>query len=261
MRSRRSVVRRRSRACRTEVGTPKNLHPPSDLASPPPYLGRVDNLAHALVGAAIGRAAGRDEIPAAGWIGAVAANAPDWSEPLIGFRFDRGSGSYYSLHRGITHSFLGAAVETVAIGVCVWGIFVALAPRTKPVAIGSLFLLVSLAVASHLYMDWQGSYGLRPLLPWSARWYYGDWVAIADPVYWLVPLITLAWGAERHWRDLIPVVLVGGLVLWLVLSVAGVAPWLRATCVALAAIGFAGWIQHWFGFGARRSAARLGSSS
>ncbi len=260
MRVRRSVVRRRSRACRTEVGTPKNLHHPPDLASPPPYLGRVDNLAHALVGAAIGRAAGGDEIPAAGWIGAVAANAPDWSEPLVGFRFDRGSGAYYSLHRGITHSFLGAAVETVAITLVLWGIFVLLRRRTERRAVDpfALLLLVFLAVASHLYMDWQGSYGLRPFLPWSDRWYYGDWVAIADPVYWLVPLSALAWGAERHWRDLTPVLLIAGIVLWLVLTTKGVAGWLRFTCVALVAIGALGWIRHWFGWDRRRLAAALG---
>ena len=259
MRLRRSVVRLRSRACRTEVATPKNLHHLSDLASPPLYLGRVDNLAHALVGGAIGRVAGRDEIPAAGWIGAVAANAPDWSEPLIGYRFDRGSGAYYSLHRGITHSFLGAAVETVAITLVLWGIFVLLRRRTQRRAIDPLVLalLVFLAVASHLYMDWQGSYGLRPFLPWSGRWYYGDWVAIADPVYWLVPLTALAWGAERHWRDLTPCLLIAGIVLWLVLNTDGVAGWLRITCVALVGIGALGWIRHWFGWNRRRLAAAL----
>jgi membrane-bound metal-dependent hydrolase YbcI (DUF457 family) len=222
------------------------------------YLGRVDNLAHTLVGAALGRSIGGDKIPAAGWIGAVAANAPDWSEPLL-FRFDRSSGAYYTLHRGITHSFIGAAVETVAITLAVWGIFV-LARRRAPQRARQplpLLSLVFLAVASHLYMDWQGSYGLRPFLPWSGRWYYGDWVAIADPVYWLVPLVALAWGAERHWRDLTPIVLVAGIVLWLVLTRDGVATWLRLTCVALVAAGALGWIRHWFGWGRRRRVAAL----
>ncbi len=222
------------------------------------YLGRVDNLAHTLVGAAIGRTIGGEKVPGAGWIGAVAANAPDWAEPLIGFRFNRSDGSYYSLHRGITHSFLGAAVETVAITLVVWGIFVVtrgrLRRRINPLL---LLLVVCFAVASHLYMDWQGSYGLRPFLPWSDRWYYGDWVAIADPVYWLVPLVALAWGAERHWRDLTPIVLVAGIVLWLVLTRDGVATWLRFTCVALVVAGALGWIRHWFGWDWRRRAAML----
>jgi len=222
------------------------------------YLGRVDNLAHTLVGAAIGRSIGGDKIPAAGWIGAVAANAPDWSEPLL-FRLDRPSGAFYTLHRGITHSFIGAAVETVAITVAVWGIFALARRRAPPRALHPLLLLllVFLAVASHLYMDWQGSYGLRPFLPWSGRWYYGDWVAIADPVYWLVPLVALAWGAERHWRDLTPIVLVAGIVLWLVFTRDGVASWLRLTCVVLVEVGVLGWIRHWFGWGRRRHVAVL----
>jgi inner membrane protein len=218
----------------------------------------VDNLAHTLVGAALGRTIGGDKIPAAGWIGAVAANAPDWCEPVL-FRFDRASGAYYALHRGITHSLIGAAVETVAITLAIWGIFVLTRRRAPPRTLHPplLPLLVFLAVASHLYMDWQGSYGLRPFLPWNGRWYYGDWVAIADPVYWLVPLVALAWGAERHWRDLTPIVLIAGIVLWLVLTRDGVATWLRVTCVALVAACALGWIRSWFGWGRRRLIAVL----
>lgn len=217
----------------------------------------MDNLAHALVGAAIGRAAGGDELPAAGWIGAVAANAPDWSEPVIGLRSGRGNGAFYMLHRGITHSFLGAAVETVAITLAVWGIFALARRRAGRRAINRLVLVlvVLLAVLSHLYMDWQGSYGLRPFLPWSGRWYYGDWVAIADPVYWLVALVALAWGAERHWRDLTPFMLIAGIVLWLVLTFDDVATWLRVICVLLVLVGALGWVQTWFGWARRRHAA------
>lgn len=219
----------------------------------------MDNLAHTLVGAVIGRAVAGDKVRAAGWIGAIAANAPDWSEIVIGDLPARGSGAYYALHRGITHSLLGAAVETVAIALVVWGIF-ALADRRwprPPINPIVLTLVVCLAVGSHLYMDWQGSYGLRPFLPWSGRWYYGDWVAIVDPVFWLVPLVALAWGAQRHWRDLTPIALTASLVLWLVLKTDGVALWLRLCSVGLVAVGLTGWIRHWFGWARRRHAAAL----
>jgi len=43
----------------------------------------MDNLAHTLVGAALGRAVADRKAPAAGWIGAIAGNAPDWSELLV----------------------------------------------------------------------------------------------------------------------------------------------------------------------------------
>ncbi|MGH7537833.1 MAG: hypothetical protein ACREMF_04300, partial [Gemmatimonadales bacterium] len=88
-------------------------------------------------------------------------------------------------------------------------------------------------------------------------WYYGDWVAIVDPIFWLVPLIALAWGAERHWRDLVPVVLLAALIAWLVLRVDGVAGWLRVACVATLGIGAVGWVRHWYGVAARRSVSAL----
>jgi inner membrane protein len=216
----------------------------------------VDNLAHALVGAAIGRAVAGKRVPAAGWIGAIAANAPDWTEPLAGFNPLRRGPSFYALHRGITHSLLGAAIETAGIVVLLGVLFAVRRRRgAAPVPRALLFWLVAAAVSSHLYMDWQGSYGLRPFLPWSGRWYYGDWVAIVDPLFWLVPLVGLAWGAERHWRDLIPFILIGALVTWLVLRVDLVAGWLRLTCLVTLGIGALGWVRHWFGAAERRRAA------
>lgn len=218
----------------------------------------MDNLAHALVGAAIGRAVAGRRVPAPAWIGAVAANAPDWSEFFLGFRPYRGGIGYYLLHRGITHSFIGAAVETVGISALVLlGFAIRRARGAPPVPPGIVVALVGAAVASHVYMDWQGSYGLRPFLPWDGQWFYADWVAIVDPLFWLVPLVGLAWGAERHWRDLIPILLVAGLVLWLTLRADGVAVWLQAACVATVGIGAVGWVRYWYGPVGRRGAAAL----
>src|SRR6266404_359716 len=77
----------------------------------------MDNLAHTLVGAALGRAVAGRDVPAAGWIGAIAGNAPDWAELLLrpGLWARPAGGEYLVYHRGITHSFLGAAVEIVAL--------------------------------------------------------------------------------------------------------------------------------------------------
>ena len=220
----------------------------------------MDNLAHTLVGAALGRAVGAGRVPAAGWIGAVAANAPDWSEFLLGFWPSRGSVSYYVWHRGITHSFFGAAISVVVIACVVWLLHAAVhrmrrltgdrpAPRLP---IGVLAMLVGATVFSHVYMDWQGSYGVRLFLPWNATWYYADWVAIVDPFFWLVPLVALAWGSERHWRDLLPVVLLAAIIAILVLGVDGVPAWLRVGCVVMLVLGAVGWVRHMFGVAARR---------
>lgn len=220
----------------------------------------MDNLAHALVGAALGRAVGDGRVPRAAWLGAVAANLPDLTE-LLYHRPLRGI-TYLELHRGFTHSFAGAGIEIAASTVVV-GLVLAWRARRggPPVSWGALVALFAATVASHLYMDWQGSYGLRPLLPWSGRWYYADWVAIVDPFFWLLPLIALAWGSERHWRPLIPIVLVSGLTTWVVFASGAAAAWVEAAWVVLLLVGAWGWTAHWAGVAARRWVAALAVAS
>src|SRR6185436_19335278 len=143
---------------------------------------RMDNLAHALVGAALGRAVADRHVPRAATIGIVAANAPDWTELFLGWpKWTRPE--FLLMHRGITHSLIGALVETVALTFIIGGAWRAVRRwRDTPVPPWSRFAAcVGVCVLSHLYMDWQGSYGWRPFLPWSSRWYYLDWVAIVDP--------------------------------------------------------------------------------
>jgi inner membrane protein len=203
----------------------------------------MDNLAHALVGAALGRAVADRHVPRAGLIGVVAANAPDWAELFTGYPWPRPE--YLVEHRGITHSLLGAVIETAGL-VLIIGV-VLLLLRRRP-AWGWLLLCVGTTVLSHLYMDWQGSYGLRPFLPWDGTWYYGDWVAIVDPFFWLLPLIALAWGADRHWRPLAGVVLVGGLMTFALVRAADiVATWVLIAYALLCVLAIAGWIAYWFG--------------
>jgi inner membrane protein len=216
----------------------------------------VDNLAHALVGAALGRAVADPKIPRAALLGAVAANAPDWTESFLGLPGDRST--FIVVHRGLTHSLAGALVETIGLTLLV-GLSARLwvrwrggvAPRWGPLA-----LCIGVTVLSHLYMDWQGSYGLRPFLPWSARWYYADWVAIADPFFWLLPLIALAWGTERHWIPLAWIVVVGGTMTGFVLWYAGTAaPWVLVVYFTLCVVAAIGWARYWVGPIARRRAA------
>ncbi|PYP76945.1 MAG: hypothetical protein DMD25_09545 [Gemmatimonadetes bacterium] len=149
----------------------------------------MDNLAHTLIGAALGRAVAGRELPAAGWIGAIAGNVPDWAELLLkpGSWAPRAGGEYLVYHRGITHSFVGGAVEIATLTGLVGLVLRLWAGRrgVSPPPWRWVAACVTATVVSHLYLDWQGSYGLRPFLPWSAQWYYGDWVAIVDPFFWV----------------------------------------------------------------------------
>jgi len=107
-------------------------------------------------------------------------------------------------------------------------------------------------------MDWQGSYGWRPFLPWSGTWYYLDWVAIVDPFFWLVPLVALAWGAERHWIPLTAAVVVGGAItVLLVRTHELVATWVLGMYAIVCVVAVSGWIGYWFGPVGRQRAATL----
>jgi inner membrane protein len=222
----------------------------------------VDNLAHALVGAVLGRAVADPKVPRAALLGAVAANVPDLMELFVGLPSDRSD--YLLLHRGHTHSLAAALVETIALTLLV-GLGARWWTRRRggvapPPRWGWLALCIGVTVLSHLYLDWQGSYGLRPLLPWDPTWYYADWVAVVDPFFWLLPLIALAWGTERHWIPLAAVLVVGGATTFAVVRAWDahvVAPWVLVVYTALSMMAAIGWVRYWFGPVARRQIAAL----
>ncbi|HWH04106.1 MAG TPA: metal-dependent hydrolase [Gemmatimonadales bacterium] len=216
----------------------------------------MDNIAHSLVGAAIGRAIGDSRVPAPALLGAIAANAPDYNEFLPGMP----PRSNFN-HRGITHSLLGAAIQAAVFAIVTGLVMLPFWRReNRPVPWKTIIGLYGAALASHLLMDWLGSYGLRPFLPWSNQRYYGDWVAIVDPFFWLVPAVFLAWGHVRRWT---------GALGWAVLTLAlvaivlfasfffdrAVATWVSVAAIAIPVLGAVGWHRHWFAPGARRAAA------
>lgn len=219
----------------------------------------MDNLAHALVGATLGRAVADRHVPRAATIGVIAANAPDWTELFLGWpKWSRAE--FLLLHRGITHSLIGALVETAALTLIIGGAWRAVR-RWRDIPLPPwtwLAACVGVSVLSHLYMDWQGSYGLRPFLPWSGRWYYLDWVAIVDPFFWLLPLIALAWGMERHWTPLAGVLAIGGTFTFFIIRAGSlVARWVLLVYALLCVIAVIGWTRYWFGPVARQRAAAL----
>ena len=222
----------------------------------------MDNLAHALVGAALMRAVADRHVPRAALLGIVAANAPDLSELFIGLPGTRAD--FLVLHRGITHSLVGAVVEIVGLTLLIglgWRVARWILSRhARTVAVPAwnwLALGIAAAVLSHLYMDWQGSYGWRPFLPWNGTWYYLDWVAIVDPFFWLVPLVALAWGAERHWTPLAAALVVGGTITFFVARAHDVvATWVLVVYAIVCVVAAIGWTRYWFGpVGRQRAAA------
>lgn len=144
----------------------------------------MDNLTHSLVGLVAAKAGLERLSPAATTMCVIAANAPD-ADILARFG---GSWFYLHHHRGITHSIIGTFAIALLIPILFWlGDFLIARLRGRKMTVKlSGMLLVSLIVsATHPLLDWTNNYGVRPLLPWSGKWFYGDLVFIVDPWLWL----------------------------------------------------------------------------
>lgn len=160
----------------------------------------MDNLTHSLVGLAAAKAGLERTSPYSTAVCVIAANLPDADLVML---LD-GSWTYLKHHRGLSHSIVGTLTLAVLLPLIFYGIdrSIARLRRRPPRArLGGLLLSSLILSASHPLMDWTNNYGLRPLLPWSGQWFYGDLVFIVDPWLWVslggaVFLLT----AKSKWR-------------------------------------------------------------
>ncbi|HET6862262.1 MAG TPA: metal-dependent hydrolase [Pyrinomonadaceae bacterium] len=146
----------------------------------------MDNLTHSLVGLAVAKAGLEKLSPGATTVCVLAANAPDIDVAVLLFA-DRWT--FLREHRGITHAIVGTICLAVLLPLLLYGIDYAISrfrnttPTTK---LKGLFIASLIASVTHPIMDWTNNYGMRFLLPWNERWFYGDFVFIVDPFLWLV---------------------------------------------------------------------------
>jgi inner membrane protein len=145
----------------------------------------VDNLTHSLVGLAAAKAGLERTTPYATFTCVVAANLPDIDIVTL----VRGPSVYLANHRGITHSIVGTLALAVAFALLFFAaerLLARLGGRKPRARLRGLLVCSLLLSASHPLLDWTNSYGLRPFLPWDARWIYGDLLFIVDPWIWLL---------------------------------------------------------------------------
>jgi inner membrane protein len=160
----------------------------------------MDNLCHTLTGAALGKAglASRTRYGMATLM--IAANLPDVDVAV--FLTDT---LPVSFRRGWTHGVLAQVALPIALAGIVWAIGRSRSPASgarSPVAgnghpnpdagdrseapFTQLLLLSYIGLASHIFLDYLNSYGLRLLMPFSGRWFYGDALFIVDPWMWAI---------------------------------------------------------------------------
>jgi inner membrane protein len=65
---------------------------------------------------------------------------------------------------------------------------------------GRLLFLSSIAILTHPILDTLNTYGMRWLMPFSGRWFYGDTLFIVDPWLWLVLGAGVMLSRSRHGR-------------------------------------------------------------
>jgi inner membrane protein len=144
----------------------------------------MDNLTHSLVGLAAAKAGLERLSPRTTVLCIVAANAADL-DVLSLVSGDRWTTLKY--HRGLTHSIIGTVCLAFIIPILFYLAELAVSRlRARPLQVNLTGLLVASLIvsATHPLMDWTNNYGVRLLMPWSPRWFYGDLVFIVDPFLW-----------------------------------------------------------------------------
>ena len=155
----------------------------------------MDNLCHSLVGAALGKAglARRTTLGMSTLV--IANNLPDVDVAVFATNT-----LAMSFRRGWTHGVLAqAALPILLTGAMLAYDRLVLRRRANPpppAVARELLLLSYLGVLLHVFMDLMNSYGVRLLMPFRERWFYGDALFIVDP--WLYLALGAGWWLSRQ---------------------------------------------------------------
>jgi inner membrane protein len=143
----------------------------------------MDNLCHTLAGAALSRAGLKSRTQLASATLMIASNLPDLD--VLVFATDAPS---IAFRRGWTHGVLAQATLPLLLAAIMYGVgrWRARSDAGVPLSAGWLVGLSYIGVLLHVAMDLLNNYGVRLLMPFSQRWFYGDSLFIIDPWLWLM---------------------------------------------------------------------------
>jgi inner membrane protein len=118
----------------------------------------------------------------------LAANAPD----IDIFAMFAGSYAGLAFRRGWTHGPIALVLLPLALTglMLAWDRWVRRrgerGTTRAPLDARATLLIAFIGVVSHPALDWLNTYGIRLLMPFSGKWFYGDAVFIIDPWLWLL---------------------------------------------------------------------------
>lgn len=144
----------------------------------------MDPICHTLVGGSLAAAGLERKTRFGRAILLIAANLPD----VDGIAYFWGHSTAHAFRRGITHGLPALLVlpfVLAALGI-VWDRWRPPPDPTRRASFRWLLGLSAIGIATHPILDWLNTYGMRWLMPFSDRWFYGDTLFIVDGVAWLV---------------------------------------------------------------------------
>ena len=151
----------------------------------------VDNLCHSLVGAALSGAGMRRRTGLATVTMVIGANLPDVDVLVYAFG---GGTTGLAFRRGWTHGILAMVVLPFLLAAIMTRVGRAMQARRErrgrptlgpPIQPRQLLLISAIAIWTHPLFDLLNTYGVRLLMPFSSRWFYGDTLFIVDPWVWI----------------------------------------------------------------------------
>jgi inner membrane protein len=184
----------------------------------------MDPIAHTLTGATLAQTGLKRLTPLATSTLIIAANLPD-IDAVMTF-VGRDASLYY--RRGITHGIAALLIMPPLLT----GIMLTIdrfirrrgQPHKEPTSAGWLLLLAYLGVWSHPFLDWLNTYGVRLLMPFDGRWFYGDTLFIIDAWMWLLMGATVIFAHTQTKLGIVLWLVLGG-AMSLLITTANIVPW------------------------------------
>ncbi len=149
----------------------------------------MDPLAHTLVGVALSESGLKRKSRYAAAALIIGVNLPDID--VVSYLW--GSDTALFVRRGWSHGVLAMILLPLILSGCLWLWHrwrSDVSSKGPPFNLKSIIALSYLAILTHPLLDWLNTYGVRLLMPFDDRWFYGDTLFIVDPWVWLMLIAT-----------------------------------------------------------------------
>lgn len=201
----------------------------------------MDPVAHTLVGATLAELGLKKYSRYATATLIIGANLPD----IDGIANIWGRDAALLFRRGWSHGILATLLLPLLLTgtIFLWhrwrGKRQADAP---PLHLGVILALSYLATLSHPFLDWLNTYGVRLLMPFDERWFYGDTLFIVDPWMWLLAAAGVVMARSSSRGAITGWLLLAALTSWLIVTT-DLAPTAVKVgwCMGVAAIALLRW--------------------